>query len=85
MTTTAESIETTTPTTDTPPRFTLFQGEDFGWVLRDHLADRDYLFLTRPAAIGGMERRVTEALDFLGSPIHINAYGQPMENSETFA
>jgi|GEM_PF-5608556 len=68
-----------------PARFLVFMGEDSGWVLRDYHAGRDYPFLTKPGAIAGMERRVTEGRDYIGSPVEVNAYGEPLENVEAFA
>ncbi|AUG84848.1 hypothetical protein SEA_SHARKBOY_51 [Microbacterium phage Sharkboy] len=67
-----------------PARFIVFMQDDAGWVLRDYHAGRDYPFLTRPGAIVGMEKRL-ENVDLLGSPIEVNAYGEPLENVEVFA
>ena len=68
-----------------PARFAIFAQADSGWVLRDYPADRDYPFLTKAGAIAGMEKRVTKHMDYLGSPIKINAYGEPLEGIEVFA
>lgn len=65
-------------------RFIVFMQGDAGWVLRDYVAALDYPFLTKAAAIGGMEKRL-EGCDLLGSPIQVNAYGEPLEAIEVFA
>lgn len=68
-----------------PARFAIFAQADKGYVLRDYAAGRDYPFHSKPAAIAGMEMRVDNTMDFLGSPIHIDAYGPAVENIEVFA
>lgn len=67
------------------PRFSIFMQADNGWVLRDYKAKRDYPFHSKAAAVGGMELRLQNAFDFLGSPIKIDAYGPMLENAEHFA
>ncbi|UKH48489.1 hypothetical protein QDW18_gp52 [Microbacterium phage Katzastrophic] len=68
-----------------PARYLIFAQEDAGWVLRDYLANRDYPFHTRHAALRGLALRDGRNEDFIGSPIEVNAYGEPLENVEVIA
>lgn len=70
---------------DALPRFIVFKGADYGWVLRDREHARDYLFATRAGAYAGAEKRRDNGPDFIGSPSDVHAYGKPLESVEHFA
>lgn len=69
----------------TPARFLVFMGEK-KWVLRSYGYGKDYPFVTQAGARAGVLRLLELGYDpYVGSPIGLNAYGEPAENVEVIA
>ncbi|QTF81987.1 hypothetical protein SEA_BABYYODA_53 [Microbacterium phage BabyYoda] len=68
-----------------PARFLVFMGEK-KWVLRSYRFGKDYPFVTQAGARAGVVRLAELGYDpYAGSPIELNAYGEPAENVEVIA